>query len=399
MSRYLQSNIKVRHRVKVSPVLIYSSVGAVFAGVVCLVMFIYSNFGNNAKAFAAGPEVSTTAESFEVNLAGKPDGEFSTPPIARKGQSCVAHNDDACVDFSVTLDKNAEGVKFEIASGDVPVGSLYYYIDCGNPVEVGQPTCLSGGEKHTLSFCKPGNALNSYRITSFSKALFPLDTSVRIGGPAITLKAEGLLSSSVTWKSVFPGIQGQFNSCLSNTNGCMVSFLSNANCPTYIDYEISGTHLSACGNTQTVTDTVRINIFPAIVIQFEPANPIIPAGGTLNLNADLSGGNGKYNYEWFNSKNQSIGRDSLLKISEEGDYTLIVKDEMSEAMSSVSKTVTVKQSHCYQPTGFTINKIGASTVSIGWEASVTVYGFKIRKRVAGEKTWSSSGTRGSSTRR
>ncbi|MEI7802375.1 MAG: fibronectin type III domain-containing protein, partial [Bacteroidota bacterium] len=148
----------------------------------------------------------------------------------------------------------------------------------------------------------------------------------------------------------------------------------------------------ACGNSQTVTDTVRINIFSPINIQFNPASTIIPAGGSLNLNATVTGGKGKFSYQWFNEKNQSVGYDSSLAISTEGNYTVIVKDEMSESMSSATKTISVKQSNCYQPSGFTINNIGASTVKIGWEANETVYGFKIRKRVAGEKTWSSSGT-------
>ncbi|GDX51523.1 hypothetical protein LBMAG27_05700 [Bacteroidota bacterium] len=390
MSRYLQPKITVRQKVKIAPALIYSSIGIAFAGVVSLIMFLYSNFGNSASAFASADEVSTTAISFEVNLAGKPDGFFLTPEIERKGKCCNAVDSDNCIEFSVTLDKNAEGIKFEIASGELPVGSLYYYIDCENPVEVGQPVCLSG--THKISFCKPGNALNSYRITSFSRAEFPKDTSVRIGGPAIILKTDGLLSSSVNWKSIAPGYEGQFNSCLSNTNGSMISFLSNPNCPAYIDYAVSGTHLSACGNTQTVTDTVRVIIFPAINIQFIPASAIIPAGGSLNLNATVTGGKGKFNYQWFNEKNQSVGYDSALSISTEGNYTVIVKDEMSETMSSVTKTISVKQSNCYQPTGFTINNIGASTLKIGWEANETVYGFKIRKRVVGEKNWSSSGT-------
>ena len=390
MSRYLQSKIQVKQKVKIAPVLIYSSIGIAFAGVVSLIMFLYSNFGNSASAFASAEDISTTAISFEVNLEGKPDRFFLTPEIARKGKSCNAVDSDNCIEFNVTLDKNAEGIKFEIASGELPVGSLYYYIDCENPVEVGQPVCLNG--THKISFCKPGNAQNTYRITSFSKAQFPKDTSVRIGGPSIILKTDGLLSSSVNWKSVSPGYEGQFNSCLSNTNGSMISFLSNSNCPPYIEYAVSGTHLSACGNTQTVTDTIRINIFSAINIQFSPASAIIPAGSSLNLNASVTGGKGKFSFQWFNEKNQSIGYDSSLSISTEGNYTVIVKDDMSETMSSVTKTISVKQSNCYQPTGFMINNIGASTVKIGWEANESVYGFKIRKRVAGEKTWSSSGT-------
>ncbi len=390
MSRYLQSKISVKQKVKIAPALIYSSIGIAFAGVVSLIMFLYSNFGNNASAFASTDEISTSAISFEVNLAGKADGVFLTPEIARKGKSCTAVDSDNCIEFNVTLDANAEGIKFEIASGELPIGSLYYYIDCENPVEVGQPVCLSG--VHKISFCKPGNAQNTYRITSFSKAQFPKDTSVRIGGPSIILKTDGLLSSSVNWKSIAPGYEGQYNSCLSNINGSMISFLSNPNCPGYIDYAVSGTHLSACGNTQTVTDTVRINIFSAISIQFNPASAIIPAGSSLNLSAGVTGGKGKFSYQWFNEKNQSIGYDSSLSISTEGNYTVIVQDEMSEAMSSVTKTISIKQSNCYQPTGFIINNIGASTVKIGWEANQSVYGFKIRKRVAGEKSWSSSGT-------
>ena len=390
MSRYLHPKISVKQKVKIAPALIYSSIGIAFAGVVSLIMFLYSNLGNSASTFASADEISTTAISFEVNLEGKPDGYFLTPEISRKGKCCNAVDSDNCVEFNVTLDKNAEGIKFEIASGELPVGSLYYYIDCENPVEVGQPVCLSGS--HKISFCKPGNAQNTYRITSFSKAQFPKDTSVRIGGPSITLKTEGLLSSSVNWESIAPGYEGQFNSCLSNTNGSMISFLSNPNCPAYIDYAVSGTHLSACDNTQTVTDTVRVNIFSAINIHFNPAIAIIPACGSLNLNATVTGGKGKFSYQWFNEKNQSISYDSSLAISTEGNYTLIVKDEMSETMSSETKTISIKQSSCYQPTGFTISNIGASTVKIGWKANETVYGFKIRKRVAGEKSWSSSGT-------
>lgn len=76
MSRYLQPKITVRQKVKIAPALIYSSIGIAFAGVVSLIMFLYSNFGNSASAFASADEVSTTAISFEVNLAGKPDGFF-----------------------------------------------------------------------------------------------------------------------------------------------------------------------------------------------------------------------------------------------------------------------------------------------------------------------------------
>ncbi len=390
MSRYLQSKIQVKQKVKIAPALIYSSIGFAFAGVVSLIMFLYSNFGNSTNAFASSNDQSSSALRFEVNFEGKPDGVFLSPDISRKGKCCNAVDSHNCIEFNITLDKNAEGIKLEIASGELSVGSLYYYIDCENPVQIGQTVCLTG--THKISFCKQGNTQNTYRITSFSRAQFPKDTSVRIGGPSIILKTVGLLSSSVNWRSIAPGYDGQYNHCLSNTNGSMISFLSNPNCPAYIDYAVSGTHLSACGNTQTVTDTVRVNIFSTLNIRFYPANAIIPAGGSLKMNAIVTGGKGKFSYQWFNEKNQSVSYDSSIDISTKGSYTVIVKDEMSEAMSSVTKTISVKQSNCYQPAGFSIKNIGASTVKIGWEANESVYGFKIRKRVAGEKTWSSSGT-------
>lgn len=58
------------------------------------------------------------------------------------------------------------GINFDIVSGAAPTGALFYQINCGPQIQVGQPICLNGQGPHTLTFCKPGNNQNIYQITS-----------------------------------------------------------------------------------------------------------------------------------------------------------------------------------------------------------------------------------------
>ena len=389
MKKSLVQGTKTSPRIRVSPALVYSSIALIFLGTVCLIMFLLSTF-RSENVLANEVSQENTVTHFEINMIGNPDSVFLSPKTTRTGKLNYAADNDNCIEFHISLDKNAEGIKFEIASGEIPSGSLYYYIDGQNPVAIGQSICLNG--THTISFCKPGNSENSYRITSFSKASFPKDISVRTGGPAVLLKTNGLLSSSVKWKSVSPGYEGQFNSLLSNSEGSMVSFLSSENCPHEIAYEISGIHLSACGATEMVTDTFRITVFSSMKINITPAQPLIPAGGVIEIHSGVSGGKGKYSFEWYDEKNQIVGHDSTLKVSEEGNYTVIVYDEMSATMSNATKMILVKQSNCKKPEGISVTDIKPSSVKISWTEQPNIYGYKIRKRLAGENAWSSSGT-------
>ncbi len=388
--RRLQLKPSNKQKLTVSQKLVYASAAFALTGIACVVAFLYSNLGTSSNSLAAG--TCPGVPYFEVNLNGHSDSVYISPSISRSGQCCGASNPDRCIEFAITLDTYSEGINFEIASGPQPVGSMFYYIDCLNPVVVGQPICLSGGGNYKVIFCKPGNNQNTYRITSYSKVTFPKDTSVRIGGPAISLNTSGLNSSSVVWRSIYPGISGQYNSFLSNTNSTEVLFLPQNGSPSYIDYEISGIHTSACGSTGLKKDTVRITVYPAITVLINPNPAIIPANGSLTLTANVSGGMGTYTYQWFDANNQLVGSTSSITVSSPGNYQVVVCDALCASMGSVSSTISVTQATCILPVNIGISAITSSTAKVSWTAIPGVYGYKIRRREVGSSTWTNTGS-------
>src|SRR4051812_19408500 len=101
---------------------------------------------------------------FNVNLTGNPNGTWTSPLVARTGLCCSAGGADGCVEFVVTLDSAASGISFDIISGAVPGGALFYQVNCGTPSALGSPICLTGVGPHYITFCKPGNNNNVYQI-------------------------------------------------------------------------------------------------------------------------------------------------------------------------------------------------------------------------------------------
>lgn len=134
MSR-LKFTPKVKQKLQVSQALLYSASAFAFAGVACVAVFLYSNFGTSHEAFASG--TCPGVPYFEVNLTGHSDSIYVSPSISRSGQCCSASNPDRCIEFGITLDANTEGVKLEIASGAQPSGSMSYYVNCLNPTPIG----------------------------------------------------------------------------------------------------------------------------------------------------------------------------------------------------------------------------------------------------------------------
>lgn len=72
-----------------------------------------------------------------VNLSGQPNGKWISPAVLRQGHCCSASGPDACLQFNLTLDSAAQMVSFNLASGAMPGGSLFYQIDCGPMTAVG----------------------------------------------------------------------------------------------------------------------------------------------------------------------------------------------------------------------------------------------------------------------
>jgi len=122
-----------------------------------------------------------TVPTFTVNLSANIDTTWISPLVARQDFCCGSSNPDRCVQFIITLHPNTAGIIFNIASGALPTGSMYYQIGCSTPTAVGQMICLTGTGPYTLTFCKPGNNTNSYSITTVPKPYVSQDIKVYEG--------------------------------------------------------------------------------------------------------------------------------------------------------------------------------------------------------------------------
>ena len=269
---------------------------------------------------------------FDVDLTGQPNGTWLSPSISRDGKCCGVTGPDVCIQFNLTLDTGANSISLNIYSGAVPGGSMYYQINCGPPVAVGEPVCLSGAGPHVITFCKPGNNPNQYAITSNS-------TPQLYGTPNVTQACQGLLvatgleNSSIQWTSI-PN-NPIYNSYLNCTTGCDSAIISPPanSAPPFIDYQVCGTETAGCF-PYTFCDTVRINFFNDLAVTINPANPAICFGGTnATLTANGSGGLTPYSFLW------STGDTTATIFKGPGTYSVQILDQMN--CSFAYDTVTV----------------------------------------------------------
>lgn len=269
---------------------------------------------------------------FSVDLTGSPNGTWTSPAVPRAYNCCGTTPPDRCIEFSITLDPGAVAINFQIASGAVPPGALYYQIGCGPQITVGTPICLNGPGPYTLTFCKPGNNINSYAITSIGAPTVSPDDTIG-NGCSTTMYASGLLvNSSITWNSVYPSFTGAYNSYLSCTSSCDSTVVTgNASAPPYVDYQVCGTPTAgACVSSGLYCDTIRITFSPPIVntVTPNPANFCSSAGGIL-LTGNVNGGVPPYTYAWTNGANGTgtvVGTGTTYNATVAGAYSFIVYD-------------------------------------------------------------------------
>lgn len=304
----------------------------------CIFTFL-SNF-----AISQNPACGSTVPYFLVNLTGSPAGIWTSPNVSRNDQCCGAPGSDQCISFDVILDTGAVGIQIDMIGAD-PAGSLYYSINCTGSYPGGTVKCISGVGPHRITFCKPGNNKNIYKITSISKPNFPDDQHVRIGcvAPLVTL---GIVDNSTVWQSVYPGAPGDYNSYLSCTNCASPNYTPASTAPAYIDYYVCGFPIASnCGYNLTVCDTVRIYNDSELTGSVSP-NPAtfcnIGPGSGVALTATGSGGLPPYSYSWRNSFNVLVGTGSTYFATAAGNYTVEISDALnSSTCPSYYKTVTV----------------------------------------------------------
>ncbi len=261
--------------------------------------------------------------SFNVDLSTDPEMSWTSPLIARNGNCCGTSNPDRCLEFVITLADDALSLNFVISSGAVPPGALFYQVDCGPQIPVGQPICLSGPGPHHLTFCKPGNNANTFTIQSYPAPII---------GPDLTLcpEASGFIfaeyynESSMTWTSVAPGLNGDYNSLLDCLNGCdTVNITASGSLPSMITYEVCGTDIAGC-LVDPVCETINVSILPLTTIDIINIDNVSCNGmsdGTAEINAD--GGTSPHVITWNTDPAQNGSQ--LINVSA-GDYTATITD-------------------------------------------------------------------------
>lgn len=283
---------------------------------------------------AQSPYCNGNVPTFTVNMTGNPNGSWTSPTVSRNDQCCGVTAPDQCVQFIVTLDPNSTGIIFNIASGAVPPGALFYQINCNSPTPVGQPICLTGIGPHYITFCKPGNNNNQYSITALAQPSAGPDITVNDGCSG-QIYASDFDDTTITWTSVFPGPPGTYNSYLSCTQDCdTVTVTGAGNMPPYVDYQVCGASLGGCGTTPTC-DTVRVYFNPTLAVQIVPQQPTVCFGsaGTL-ITASPSGGSPPYSYVW------STGATTSSIFVGAGTYTVTLHDASNCPPTTASVTVT-----------------------------------------------------------
>jgi gliding motility-associated-like protein len=281
---------------------------------ICILLFFAGGILTEIKA-----QCGLSTPSFTANLVGSPTGTWTSPSTVRADTCCGSSAPDKCLKFTIFLDATAIGINFDVASGALPPGALFYQINCGPPIAVGTPICLSGAGPHILTFCKPGNNNNTYAITSIPKPQVPDSILVRNGCTA-TLAVSGFSIPTINWNSI--PTNTTYNNYLSCTSGCAtVVATPTGTPPPFVDYEVSGFAASPC-QASFYRDTVRVYFYSDLAAGINPVNPTICFGSnTALLTATVTGGLGPYTYSW------TTGSTNTAVSVGPGTYTVLVSDK------------------------------------------------------------------------
>lgn len=257
-----------------------------------IVIFCFLSLG--ALRSQCGP----ATPAFTANLSASPSATYISPSVVRNDTCCGALPPDVCIKFTILLHPSAVGINFNIASGAIPPGALFYQISCGPPIAVGQPICLNGPGPHVLTFCKPGNNQNSFQITSIPGPVIPDSIFVRNGCSA-TLAVTGFSIPTVNWTSVTPPPNGAYNSFLNCTSGCQTVVVTPTGTPpAFVDYEVSGFLMAPC-QSNFYKDTVRVYFYNDLIAAINPSQTTICFGSnTAILTCTASGGKPPLTYSW-----------------------------------------------------------------------------------------------------
>ncbi len=273
-----------------------------------------------------------------ADLSGAPDSLWFSEEKRREGICCSVTQDPGegpprCVSFNVYLDENAVGIIFNIYSGAEPPGALFYQIDCGPEIPVGEVVCLSGGRTHTVTFCKPGSNKNIYSIQSIQGAVTTGDVIARSDETCTdTISVSGLESATATWSVVSPNDQTLLR-YLDLTDPVSAIFNPDSLAPANIIYEVCGVLLgtNVCEDGNPIEDcaTVVANALPEIEVGVDRTLTALCDGDLPVINAEITPAIYNYTYEWYDGPD---GTGSIISTSPSwqppstGTYSLVVTE-------------------------------------------------------------------------
>lgn len=267
---------------------------------------------------------------------------FEEDALDRDGLCCSVDPNENCIQFIITLHPNAAGIFFDY-DGAGAFGSLNWQIDCGPLNNLKDTICVSESGPFTLTFCKPGSDSGNYSLISVSKPTFPDDQEVPLNCIQ-PVEAYGVEENSITWESISPGAPGQYNNLLSCVDCLDPIYSPDPTGPSVIEYEVCGYPvLDYCLGELTFCDTVKFTNQDSIQIDITPINPTFCSLGSVELTALGSGGDGNYNFIWYDGSLTEIGTGASLTVFDAGTYTCELRDGNYEPLycDGFSKTVTV----------------------------------------------------------
>ncbi len=276
-----------------------------------------------ARSYTAVGQASTP---IPVDLSGAADTSVTFTNVKRNGDWCADNN---CAVFNIKVNPGSDLINFD---SNQPTGASFYSINCGPLIPSGTPACITGLTNIQISFCKPGANLVTFYITATRTVKASGDLNLRqlCSG---TMSVTGLKPTSVTWTSIFPGAQGDYNSYLSSPSGSITTTVTPpVGAPAYIDYRVSGAPNTNCPGA--LSDTVRVYTSPPLTVAISPSSPIICSGGSVTVTATPSGGLPGYTYSWNTGETTPS-----ITVSTPGTYTVSVMDQLSGCPPSFQQVV------------------------------------------------------------
>lgn len=308
-------------------------------------------------------QVCVGVPTYEVDLTGSVDTVWNSPALIRNGNCCGTNFPDRCVAFRLTLDPGAAGVIFDLTSGAIPSGSLFYQVDCGPETVVGGEMCLSGTGPFNLTFCKPGSNLNTYSITSI---------------PAIAIDV------TTTDVNCFNGTNGSISVNPSRgtppyafqwSDGATTQNRTNLSAGTY-SVTVTGQSMCATSNrSATITISQPPLLNPTAVVTNVPCYG--NATGAIDLN--ISGGVTPYNIQWndnfpFEDRSALVAGNYSVTVTDAYGCSASVATPVQEPAAPLSTSMTSVPVSCFGGSNgtVTLNVAGGTTpYSFQWSDGAT----------------------------